>query len=322
MTEMLCRSVEYGMGTVIAHCVFGKHSEKSLHAAKAETTRLEKMLSVFIPDSEISRINEMAGIKKVTISDETLNVLLQAGEYARCSNGSFDVTVGPLVKVWRVLERSGELPNQADILEALAHVDYKELVLDNVNNTAMLKKPKQSIDLGGIGKGYAADQIVKVFKEFGITSACTDFGGNVALLGAKPDGSNWNVGIRHPRQEGSLIGIISVADKSVVTSGDYQRFFIAADGKRYHHIIDPKTGYPTEKGLISVTIVADSSLMADALSTAVFTTGLEGGIEILRAFPGAESILVDINQSVYMTRGLIEHFQAAKDITVKIIDYI
>jgi thiamine biosynthesis lipoprotein len=137
---------------------------------------------------------------------------------------------------------------------------------------------------------------------------------------AKPDGSLWRVAIQHPRQENNLIGLVSVADKAVVTSGDYQRYFIGSNGKRHHHILDPSIGYPAESGLVSVTIVADSSMAADALSTILFVAGMNKGIELLKSFPGTEAILVDMNLLVYVTRGLKDCFQAGEGINNEIMN--
>jgi FAD:protein FMN transferase len=173
--------------------------------------------------------------------------------------------------------------------------------------------------LGGIGKGFASGRFLEVCKEFGIKSAFTNIGGNVAALGTKPDGAPWSVGIRHPRQENRLIGAVSVADKAVVTSGDYQRYFIDPNQKRRHHILDPRTGYPSESGLISVTVVADNATVADALSTILFIAGMREGIEILKGFPLAEAVLVDTEQMVYVTPGLTDCFLTDKDIRAHIL---
>lgn len=142
----------------------------------------------------------------------------------------------------------------------------------------------------------------------------------MAVLGTKPDGSPWRIGIRHPRRENSLIGLVSVTDRSVVTSGDYQRYFVGNDGKRYHHILDPFTGYPAESGLVSATIVADSSMAADALSTILFVAGMNKGTALLKSFPGTEAVLVDKNLLVYITKGLKDSFQAAEGVTTEILN--
>jgi thiamine biosynthesis lipoprotein len=186
--------------------------------------------------------------------------------------------------------------------------------------TAGLGNAGQSVDLGGIGKGYAGDRILEVFKEFDISSAYSNLGGNVVTVGAKPDGSPWQIGIQHPRQEGTIIGSVSVVNQAVVTSGDYQRYFTDSQGKRHHHILDPTTGYPAESGLISVSIVTKEPVVADSLSTILFVAGMEKGLEFLRSFPQTEAILVDSGLQVYVTQGLRYRFQAAEDIEVTIVD--
>jgi thiamine biosynthesis lipoprotein len=163
-------------------------------------------------------------------------------------------------------------------------------------------------------------EIVEVFKSFGISSAYSNLGGNVVTVGAKPDGSPWQIGIQHPQQENGLIGSVSVVNQTVVTSGDYQRTFTDSRGKRHHHILDPTTGCPAESGLISVSIVTDRSVAADPLSTIVFVAGMEKGLTFLRSFPNIEAILVDSEPQVHVTRGLSDRFQAARDLEVTILD--
>ena len=196
----------------------------------------------------------------------------------------------------------------------------RDLVLDPCEITAGLRKVGQSVDLGGIGKGFAGDKILEVFREFGVPSAYSNLGGNVVTLGTKPDGSPWQIGIQHPRQENNLIGSVSVVDKTVVTSGDYQRCYTDRQGKRHHHILDPTTGYPAESGLISVSIVTEKSLAADALSTIVFVAGMEKGLAFLKSSAQTEAILVNSNLQVYVTQGLRYRFQAAEGIEVTILD--
>ncbi len=314
------QSMNLGMNTVMTHKAFGKHAEEALRAVRTEAVRLEELLSRFIPGSEISRINMFAGIKSERLSDETYEVLSHSVEFSRLCQGIFDVTIGPLVTLWNNGKETLKPPEDSRIRQVLPLVDYTGLLLDTCKKTAGLQRKGQSIDLGGIGKGFAGDKFSEVFKKYGISSAYTNIGGNVVALGTKPDGSPWRVGIQHPRQENSLIGLVSVADKAVVTSGDYQRYFVDSNGKRYHHILDPSTGYPAESGLISVTIVADSSMAADALSTILFVGGMNRGIELLKAFPGTEAILIDKNLLVYVTPGLKDYFQADEGISVNILD--
>lgn len=319
-SEAGAQSMNHGMSTVMMHKAFGKHAEESLRAVRDEAIRLEMLLSRFIPGSEISIINDSAGIKSEKLSADTYELLTQAIEFSRCSEGLFDITIGPLIDLWKGCKGTLEPPEDWMIRRALSLVDYTCLLLDPCKKAAGLKNTGQSIDLGGIGKGYAGDKFLEIFKKYGIASAYTNIGGNVAVLGTKPDGSPWRVGIQNPRQKDSLIGLVSVVDKAVVTSGDYQRYFIGSNGNRYHHILDPSTGYPAESCLISATVVSHSSMAADALSTILFIAGKRKGLEILRQFPGAEAILVDTDLRVYITGGLKECFLAGKGIDMEILN--
>lgn len=316
-TNLVAESATEGMGTVIMHKVFGVGAGDALRVAQGETARLEGMLSRFIEDSEIARINRSAGIAPEKVSGDTYAVLSRAVEFSRRSAGRFDVTVGPLVKVWNVYGGVSSPPEDKRIAEAKALVDYTDIGLDSRAKTVMLRRVGQFIDLGGIGKGFAADVVLERLREYGIDSAFTNFGGNVAALGTKPDGSPWRVGIRHPRQEGGLVGAVSAANRSVVTSGDYMRYFMDGSGRRYHHILDPRTGYPADSGLASVTVLAQSSLDADALSTILFVAGMDEGLAILRQFPRAEAIFIDHSGLVSITGGLGESFEPAAGVTLK-----
>jgi FAD:protein FMN transferase len=316
----VAQSMNHGMNTVMTHRAFGKHAEESLRAVGEEAVRLEELLSYFKPVSEISRINRSAGKKCERLSGDTYEVLSRAIEFSSYCQGLFDVTIGPLVTLWSNSKDTFKPPEESRIKQILPLVDYTNLLLDPLEKTAGLKRIGQSIDLGGIGKGYAGDKFLEIFKEHDVSSAFTNIGGNVVTLGVKPDGSPWRVGIQHPRQENSLMGLVSVADKAVVTSGDYQRYFIGSNGKRYHHILDPSTGYPAKSGLASVTIVSDSSMAADALSTILFVAGMEKGLELLRRFSGAEAIFVDMDLQVHVTAGLKECFQASEGLNVNILN--
>lgn len=314
----VAESEDFGMNTEIIYKVFGENAQEALNSGKGELVRLENRLSHFISGSEINRINESAGIRPVNISNESYQVLSNAIRFSEISEGLFDITIGPLVDLWDY-KHAFEAPEEARIQQVLPLVNYCNLVLDPQERTAKLRKSGQTIDLGGIGKGFASDRFIEILKEFGIASAFTNIGGNVSTLGNKPDGSPWCVGIRHPRQDGCLLGSVRVTGKAVVTSGDYERYFIDREGKRWHHILNPTTGYPTESGLISVTIIADSAMTADALSTIVFVAGIERVLELLEAFPGAEAILVDNRQRVYITQGLKDCYQTTVGIHANII---
>ncbi len=307
-----------GMNTQITHRVFGENAPEAINSAEAEIVRLEKIMSRYMPESDINLINQFSGIKPVKVCDEVHRVLSYANELSKICDGLFDVTIGPLVDLWNYKHASG-VPDEADIRRILQLVDYSDLLLNPCTKTAELGRQGQSIDLGGIGKGFASDRIIEIFKCYDIASAFTNIGGNVSTLGNKPDGTLWMVGIRHPRQESCLLGAVPAAGRSVVTSGDYERYFIDREGIRRHHILSPVTGYPAEAGLISVTVISDSAMLADALSTLVFVAGMERGAGFIKRFPGSEAIMVDEHQQIYITHGLKGCFQPAAYISTKII---
>ena len=319
-SSLVAQTTHCAMGTVMTHKAFGLHAQDSLEAVCSELVRIEGLLSRFLPDSDISRVNRSAGIKSERVSPETYEALSSAVEFSQSFPGCFDVTIAPLVTLWKAGQEALARPDEWSIKQVLRLVNYRDLILDPRETTAGLRNAGQSVDLGGIGKGLAGDRIVEVFKSFGISSAYSNLGGNVVTLGSKPDGSPWQIGIQHPRQEDILVGAVSVVNQTVVTSGDYQRAFTDGQGKRHHHILDPTSGYPAESGVISVSIVTDRSVVADPLSTMLFVAGMEKGLTFLRRFPQTEAILVDSDLHVYVTQGLRSRFQAAKGIAVTIFD--
>ena len=306
------------MNTEITYRVFGENAASAVTEAKAALLRLESILSRFMPGSEVSMINQNAGKGYVNISSETFEVLSCASRLSEISEGLFDITVGPLVDLWRY-NHSFQVPEDEEIRHALSLVNYRDLMLNPEEQSASLRRPEQSIDLGGIGKGYISDCLVKTLQNYGVVSAFVNIGGNVSTLGNKPDGSYWSVGIRHPRYSGCLIGAVKVTNQAVVTSGDYERYFVDGTGKRRHHIINPTTGYPVESGLISVTVVAESAMVADGLSTSIFAAGLDKGLGYLTRFPGVDAVLVDNNQRVFITQGLKETYQKVEGINVIVV---
>ena len=320
METEFVQSTQLKMGTVMTHKAFGRQAQEGLKAVQAEAERLEALFSRFLPQSEISRVNCSAGKNAEKVSQETFELLSQALEFSCLSQGKFDVTIGPLLSLWHDFRDSEQVPDKHNLGRALQLVNYHDLELDTQAGTAALRKPGQFIDPGGIGKGFAADRFMDIFREYQTSSTYCNLGGNVAVLGSKPDGSPWKVGIQHPRREKELIGVLSAKDESVVTSGDYQRYFTDSRGIRQHHILDPRTGYPARSGLISVTIVTKSSLVADSLSTILFLTGLEKGLQVLRAFPKREAVLMDEALQVYITKGLKDRFTPQKTIRPIFLD--
>jgi FAD:protein FMN transferase len=298
---------EFHMGTLVMQKVYGKNRDKAIDEAMEKIDRLEKLMTINAPGGDINMLNKMSGIKDVKLDHETFYVLKTAEKFASITEGGFDVTVGPLVKAWGVFTEHPRIPSDKEISELLKLVDYKSINLNEKEMTAKLEKKGQIVDLGGITKGYAGDAVIKIYKKYGIKSATVNLGGNVVVLGSKPDGSPWKIAVQNPRGEnGSYIGVLRVVNKAIVTSGDYERYF-EKDGVRYHHILDPKTGRPANSGLISVTIVTDKSIEADAMAK-IFVLGLDKGMEVIKRSKGYEAIFITSDKKVYITNGLKDIF--------------
>jgi len=295
---------DFMMGTVITQRVYGKNASEAVKEVADKLRQIETMMTVNAPGGDVNHLNSEAGKNSVKLSSETLYVLEKAKKYSELSGGAFDVTIGPLVKAWGVFTDNPRVPSEEEIRSLLPLVDYRAISIDKGDSSAKLEKAGQMVDLGGIAKGYAGDEAIKIYKKYGIKSAYVNLGGNVVAMGSKPDGTPWRIGIQNPRApSGVYMGIVTVSDKAVVTSGDYERFF-EQDNKRYHHILDPKTGYPSASGLISSTIIADASVDADALSTATFVLGLEKGMKLVESLDGVEAVFITEDKKVYTTSGL------------------
>lgn len=297
-------SRDYIMGTLVIQSIYHKEAERISGEANERIAGIEAKMTINKPGGEINLLNNASGEDYVVLGDDTFYVLDKVKHFSDISNGAFDVTVGPLVKTWGIWSDNPRVPGENEIGELLKLVNYKDVLIEKDNDRAMLKKSGQVVDVGGIAKGYAADEAIRIYKENGVESAFVSLGGNVAVLGGKPDGSPWRIGIRNPKgPQGSYIGIVSIKDGSVVSSGEYERFF-EEKGVRYHHILDPKTGYPAESDLAGVTIVSHLSIDADALSTAVFVLGLEDGMRLIEETDGTEAVFISKDNKVYITDGL------------------
>jgi thiamine biosynthesis lipoprotein len=242
-------------------------------------------------------------------------LLQEAKKISELSDGAaLDITVAPIVNAWGICSDDPRIPSANEINDLLPFINYNDVLIDEENSTVMLQREGQKIDLGGIAKGYIGDLAIDIYKEYGITSAFINLGGNVVVLGNKPDGSSWKVGVQDPRGDTSdIIGYVEVCDQAVVTSGDYQRYFIE-DGKRYCHIIDPTTGYPIDNDLMSVTVITSSSADADGLAKAI-VLGLDDGMAFIEAYDGAEAIFITTDKEIYVTEGLNDtfHFEDTKN---------
>lgn len=298
----------FGMGTDLMQRIYGEGREDVAELAVLEIQRIEQLMSFYNMQSELSRINAASGNEEIQVSKETLEVINASRKYSVLSKGLFDVTIGPLTKLWGIFTKNEVIPSQTEIEEVLQLVNYQDVVINEKTHSIKLNKRGQMIDLGGIAKGYAADRVIKLYLENGIKSAFINIGGNVLTLGSKPDGSPWHIGLQDPaKSRGQYIGVMSVANQAVVTSGDYVRFF-EEDGVRYHHILNPFTGYPVISDIISVTIIAKNSIEADGLATPVYTLGLEAGMELVNRLKDTEAIFITKDRKIVLTEGAADIF--------------
>lgn len=302
------RQTELALGTVCSVSLFDSSKQALLPASFSLISQLENKISKNIPGSEISNLNRNAGVSPVILSEPVFNLLTMARKYSILSEGMFDVTIDPVVELWGIGTDHASVPERGKLEHAVSLVDYRKIVLDPGRSSAFLEGKETAVDLGGIAKGYIADRVKDFLVSEGSSGGIIDLGGNILAFGKKPDGSGFRIGIQDPfGGRGSSIGVVTIQEGSVVTSGIYERFF-EQDGKRYHHIFDVKTGYPVENSLSGVSIVTRESAAGDALSTAVFALGLEKGMALVEKIDGAEAICITKDKEVYISSGLKDCF--------------
>ncbi|MGL1891981.1 MAG: FAD:protein FMN transferase [Spirochaetaceae bacterium] len=294
------------LGTVVSISIKDHGSKDLLKECFELLDEFEKNMSTSIESSDISLININAGVKKVQISTDTMNVITKGIFYGELSEGIFDISIEPLVKLWNIGKGGTVVPDQKQINEVLPMIDYKKIILDK--DTVFIPLG-MSLDLGGIAKGYAADQLKLLLESNGVTSAIINIGGNILVLGEKKGNKPFNVGIQDPFDErNSYIGIISLKDSTVVSSGDYERFF-ELDGQRYHHIFDTKTGYPVITDISSISVITKSSMDADALSTIFFSMDIDKGFKLAEEIGGVSLIYVTKNKDIYISEKIKNDFK-------------
>lgn len=298
----------FGMDTDISITAYGKNAEEALADARSKVTELERLWSVTDENSDIYAINHSQG-RTVSINRETEKILSFALYMAEKTGGALEPTIYPVLTAWGFTTGENRIPGRSELVEILQNVGYGNVKL--YGNEVTLPDGME-LDLGAVGKGYAADEVANILKEAGITSALLDLGGNIQLIGTKPNGDDWKIGLRDPFGE-TYMGVLSINDRAVVTSGNYERYFIGEDGKRYGHILDPSTWYPAENGLVSVTIVATEGKLCDALSTSLFVMGQEAAVNYWRENPDFEMILLTEDRKIYLTEGLTDKFELGSD---------
>lgn len=286
--------------TVVDVELWGTSDGALLEGCKEICRKYEQMLSRTIDTSEVSKINS-AGGRPVAVSGETAALINTGLYYSEKSGGLFDITIAPLSVLWDIRHNPGVIPDASDIEEAKSHVNYKNVAVDG--NTVTLKDPKAGIDLGAIAKGYVADKLKEYLTANGIKHAIINLGGNVLTVGKKPDGREFNIGIQKPfAPRNETITSVRADGKSIVSSGIYERYF-EKDGKYYHHILNPKTGFPFENNLLQVTIISNSSLEGDALSTTCFALGLEEGTALVDSLENIQAVFVTDDYALHGAGG-------------------
>lgn len=291
------------LGTIVSITLYDHQSEDLLDVAFNQLEEIESNLSIHSRNTLIRYINQNAGNKSVKVDEETYDLIEKGVYYSDLTDGAFDITIGALSQLWDIGFPTAHVPNEEEIEMALPYIDYHLITLDEENQAIYLEKEGVLLDLGGIAKGYAADKVRHLLQENGVESAIINIGGNVVVLGNTPK----IIGIQDPfNPRGEILGKIELANKSIVTSGIYERYLTDENGNTYHHILDPKTGYPFDNDLVSITIISDASLDGDALSTATFALGLKDGMAFIENIPNVEGIFVTKDGKVHTTSGCPE----------------
>lgn len=288
------------MDTAMTLTAYGDHAGEALEAAKSEIERLDALFSISSESGDIYALNRDHA---VTLHEDTQALLKRALEVSDSTDGIFDCTIEPVMDAWGFTTQNYRVPSADELQQLLTHVDYKQV---QQNGSDVSIPADVQVDLGGIAKGYTSDRIMQVFADNGVTSGIVSLGGNVQALGCKPDGSKWRVAVQDPNDEGENFAVVEIADEAVITSGGYQRYF-EEDGATYHHIIDPRTGYPADSGVISSTIISHDGTLADGLSTSLFIMGVDDALDYWRAHKEEfDAILMDKDGTVYVTEGIAD----------------
>lgn len=294
--------------TVVTLSIYHEGQEAVMEEALAEIAELENLLSTNLEGSDVYRINQAAGGEAVAVDQRTFELLEQAQAASAISQGRFDVSIGAISQLWRIGSPEARKPSVDELAVALPHIDYRKIELDQAAKTVKIPEG-MVLELGAISKGYIADQIAKLFAAKDITTAVINLGGNVVVMGTSPtNDQGWKVGVQDPDDvRGATVGSVFQTDSSIVTSGIYERY-LEVDGVRYHHILNPQTGYPVDNSISGVTVFAKTSTQADALSTSLFVMGLEEGLAYINQQEGVEAVFIDKDKGVHVSEGLKDTF--------------
>ena len=315
--------ITYAMNTVIEQKWYGESADTVYTGMETKIREIESVLSLHLSQSEITAINENAGVQPVEVSQRTFDLLQRAKELSEQSDGAFDITIAPVVELWGITSDHPHVPTDEELAQAMALMGLEDLVLDEEACTAYLTRPGMAIDLGGIAKGWTADQLREYARELGAERGYVSLGGNLMIIGERPDGDPFKFGLRDPQGDASTyLGTVTLEDGcTMATTGGYERYF-EEDGIRYHHVLDPRTGYPADSDLLSVAVISKDGTLADYLSTTLFVQGLDAAKEAA----GSEDyalVMVDQENNVWISgslRGNFEPHETDADYTYIYID--
>lgn len=298
------------MDTVITLKAYGTNAKTAVDESFKRLDEIDKLASTTISTSDVYKINAAAGKEYVKVHPEIIKMIETSIKYSKLSGGAFDITTGPIINLWGIGTDKERLPSDSEIKAKLSLVGYNNISINKSDNSVMLQKTGMAIDLGGLAKGFAADEVLKIYDKYGIKKGLINLGSStIYAIGTNQDGKPWSVGIKHPRDDDSstYLGIIRISNQALSTSGDYERFFIK-DGKRYHHIMNSSTGYPADTGVMSDTIVIDNNvpdknMVADILTTTVFVMGPQKGIQFIDNLDGVSCEITGTDNKIYTSKG-------------------
>ena len=297
------------LGTIVKISIYDSAPEGIFERIFTLIQDFENKFSRNIPESEISAINSNSGKNGIAVSEDTFNLVEKGIEYSEISDGKFDLSIGPLVSLWGIGTENAKVPSENEINKILKLTDYRKIELDRSRLTVRLAEENMEIDCGAIAKGYIADRIADLLVSEGVKSAIINLGGNILTIGSKPDGVSFRIGIQDPSDaRGVYIGIVNLKGKSIVTSGIYERYF-EENGKRYHHILDPDTGSPVKNRILGISVITEKSVDGDALSTTLYTMGVEKGLIYAGNDKNIEVLYVTDENEIHMSDGFKDLFK-------------
>ncbi len=305
-------STFFAMNTFAEITAYGNEAESACSEIQDSIAEMERLWSVTDENSEIFALNHG---KRSEVSPMTAEIVSFALEMSQKTGGALDPTIYPVLAAWGFTTDENRVPSDEEISELLKLVGYEKAA---VSGNEITLEDGMMLDLGAVAKGYATARAAEILSQHGVKSALVNFGGNVLAYGSKPDGSDWKIGVKDPADDG-IVGIISISDKTAVTSGKYKRFFTAPDGTVYGHIIDPKTGYPADNDLLSATIIAEDGAFCDAMSTAIFVMGKSSAEDFWRAVGGFDMILITKDGEIIITEGIEKDFRLTGDLRLSVI---